>query len=69
MKRIEDAKEKIRQLSSDLSNIKEEKLIKGYKEAHEDYLQSRDYKHRIARDLIGSELKKRGVDLDKLVEE
>jgi len=68
MKSLNNAKEKLKQLNKDLQKKPEEKLINGYKAANKDYKETGNYQCKIARDIIGSELKRRGIDLDKLVE-
>ena len=68
MKSLDKAKATLRQLNTDLQDKPDEKLIKGYKDANRDYLETNNYQCKIARDLIGSELKRRGIEPDKLVE-
>ena len=63
MKSLDKAKGKIRQLGTDLKKRPDEKLINGYKQANKDYIETGNYQCKIARDLIGSELKRRGIEV------
>ncbi len=68
MKSIDKVRAKLMQLNTDLQDKPDEKLIKGYKNANKDYIETGNYQCKVARDLIGSELKRRGIDLEKLLE-
>ena len=67
MKSIDKAKAKLTQLNIDLQGKPDDKLIKGYKSANADYIKTNNYQCKIARDLIGSELKRRGIEPEKLI--
>jgi len=69
MKSIDKAKTKLMQLNTDLQDKPDDKLIKGYKNANKDYIETNNYQCKVARDLIGNELKRRGIDLDKLIKD